>query len=618
MIVTFKRLGQLIFETNYPIRADQFSGVSISIKSSKICNNSLYLRAYDLKDKNKIINIDNENKWKTYRFSFEKLDIENNTFNGIILYYYNITNEPLEIYIGNIELIGKKNVPDAGVCFEIDEDKGIIPSEVIPTNHNNTIMDNYTDIIHDTEINNDTEISNDIEISNDTEIISNIENYTFVINVNILDITLREETLNIIQLNCESFNKINDENLNLLFSSKDNLNSFQTETCILPNTEMITSFSCKLPDFMPNDEYKILSPPNNKYFINYSKNIIVKDGIISFFNDNVDTTKINTMNETDEFTEITSSKIIITNSIKQIINKEKEIYFQIVPMNSTNYFLENNEIIFVDSNKTKYLYLKDCQQFINNNMINGIKCIISNNILKANYTDLADGQNISIFPDQINFIVINSTGGFLSDDILITVDTNLSSAEINNFDLTFNILYYNSTIKPGYLFPHKVYLYGVKKITRNLEEKKYDYEVLFPNCTTGNYSEIDSNAIGSIRCNLPDFMPAGIYTKLKSNGFDINPKSKINIFLQNDFNRYYSKEENGTSFQPYSHSSNSMTLIICIVNGVLAVFMILLIICYCRIKRKRKRNKENDISSNDITNMKSKSNINNTTNKSEK
>ena len=55
----------------------------------------------------------------------------------------------------------------------------------------------------------------------------------------------------------EKFNKIDNENLILLFTSKDNSNSFQTETCILPNSQQIISFSCKLPDNIPNSEYNI-------------------------------------------------------------------------------------------------------------------------------------------------------------------------------------------------------------------------------------------------------------------------------------------------------------------------------------------------------------------------
>ena len=307
--------------------------------------------------------------------------------------------------------------------------------------------------------------------------------------------------------------------------------------------------------------------------------------MISFFNNNIETTKMNiNINETEEFA---FSKIIITNSMEQIINKDEELYFQIVPINSTDFYLENNEIIFVNDNRTKFLYLKYCQQLINNNMTNGIKCIISNNIMKGNYTDLAVGQNISILPGQIKLIGISSTGGFFSDEIFMNVNTN---AQLNNFHLTFNILYYNSSIKPGYLFPHKVYLYGVKKIARNLEETKYNSEILFPNCTAGNYFEGDSNAIGSIICNLPDYIPAGTYTKLKSNGFDINPNSKIIIFFQQDFKRNSSSEINGTMFQPYSHSSKSMTLIIVLINGILFIVMIVLLIIYC----KRKNNKEDD------------------------
>ena len=136
----------------------------------------------------------------------------------------------------------------------------------------------------DNEIINDT--STDI-INNDTEFISDIGNFTSLTNINILGIKLVEDFPSMIIVNCESFNKIDNENMILLFTSKDNSNSFQTETCILPNSQQITSFSCKLPDNIPNGEYIIQSPLNNKYSINYPNNLLSNDGIISFINNNL-------------------------------------------------------------------------------------------------------------------------------------------------------------------------------------------------------------------------------------------------------------------------------------------------------------------------------------------
>ena len=287
MNVKFESFGKLIFESTYPIKADQFSGVSIFIKTLKKCNNCLYLRAYDLEGKNKVINLDSENKWKEYRYSFKDLEIENNEFNGIILYYSNTTIEPFEIYIGNIELIEKRNPPDSGVCFDINGNGGIIPVPIISSiesdifnnssnfsEYNTTSNQSDIDTLIINETNSDIEIINDTSIEstiyNYKEINSDFDNITSLTSVNILGIELIEESSpKIIKVNCESFNKINNESMNLLFTSKDNLNSFQTEMCRLPNSEQITSFICFLPDNIPNGEYNLKSPSNNKYSINY-------------------------------------------------------------------------------------------------------------------------------------------------------------------------------------------------------------------------------------------------------------------------------------------------------------------------------------------------------------
>ena len=69
----------------------------------------------------------------------------------------------------------------------------------------------------------------------------------------------------------------------LLFESKNNTNSFKTENCNLDDDEeIISSFSCQLPENIPNGEYKIKSPSDNKYFINFSNIAFVNNKEISF------------------------------------------------------------------------------------------------------------------------------------------------------------------------------------------------------------------------------------------------------------------------------------------------------------------------------------------------
>ena len=228
-------------------------------------------------------------------------------------------------------------------------------------------------------------------------------------------------------------------------------------------------------------------------------------------------------------------------------------------------------------------------------MVTTIKCKCSNNIMKANYTDLADGQNISI-SQNIKLIATDSKGGILYNDIISNINTNLTKTQLNNFNLTFSILYYNSSIKPGDLFPHKVYLYGIKKIVRNLEENNYNSEILFPSCITGDYSEEDSNAIGSIKCNLPDFIPAGTYSKIKSDGFDVSPNIKINLVFQNDFNKNNTNSINELNYK--SSSSSSKTWIIWLVAGIILVILVGIVIVACIANRKKNNddNSENNSS----------------------
>lgn len=217
--------------------------------------------------------------------------------------------------------------------------------------------------------------------------------------------------------------------------------------------------------------------------------------------------------------------------------------------------------------------------------------------MKGNYTALADNQNIIISPGKtINLVGSISTGGIFSETISQIIYTNLTRTQKNNFTLTFNILYYNSSIKPGNLFPHRVYLYGVKasKNKRNLDEINYNSKILFPNCSAGSYSYEDSNAIGSIRCRTPDYIPAGTYSKLESDGFDIMPNSQINLVFKDDFNRTYSTSGYAYTDNTRRSSSKSKTWIIWLIAGILLAILVGIIIVACILNRKGNTDEANN------------------------
>ena len=597
--VKFESMGKLFFEASYPIRSDQFGGISLAIKSKSVCENCIYIRAYNLQNKNQAINLEKEDTWKVYRFEFDTLGVENNEFNGIVLFYKKQSSEPFEISIANIDFLQKRNKPDAGVCL-------VIPDT---NNHNNQGGGEATPVGPVIIIDDDDDTTDIPTEGNSTSNETDVETTTMenngtslLTNINILSISSYASSPLFININCEAFNKINDENLNLLFVS--NQNSFLTEVCNLPNSNPITFFSCKLPNSMPNGEYNVRSPSDNKYSIIYSKNVYVNNGVMSFdyIDYNVQTSQTQAVTETttnisnatlltDIATEKTYDPIVIRYSFEQTVKKGDKITFQINPIEKDKYKLNNNEIIFETIDRTLALYLKKCEEQNYNGNILAIRCSLSDNIMKGRYSVLAEGQNINIQSGSyINLISENSTGGIFSENINANINTNLSRSQLNNLNLTFNILYYNSSLKPGKLFPHKVYLYGNKNSLRNLEDTAYNYVINFPSCTAGKYSTIDKSAIGSIYCKLPNYIPAGTYSKLESDGFDVMPNSKVNLVFNNDFNRNSSL--NRTSYDKLqtisssSSSSKSKTWIIWLVVGILVFILLLVIFIACCLNKK--------------------------------
>ena len=579
MSIVFQSLGEFIIRPAFPIRADQFSGVSLTIKTKSICTDCLNLRAYDLKNKNQVLKLDTENEWKVYRFSFDTLGIENNEFNGFAIKYSKAKSQSYEINIGNIELLGVRNPPKAGVC--VDVNNIVVPPVISPTNEETT----KTDV---PENNNPNEVKTD----------SNIEegNNTVSRNVNIISIESRDDIPLILNIQCEPFEEINNEKMVLLFTSKDDSNTFETESCILPTPGPISSFSCKLPNYVPNGVYTIKSPSDNKYIIHYSNIVSIPDGYINFIP--TDTT-IEESGQKQNNTVEEKSPIIITNSIDEVVNRGDLITFQISPIMPSEYSLQNKEIILIDSTKTKFLYLKYCREILNDNQITSINCTVSNNIMKGNYNTLAEDQNIEILSGKRIYLrSLITTGGFFTETISININNTLTEAEKKNFYLTFNILYYNSTLKPGDLFPYRVYLYGIKSSNsgkRSLELNNYDTKILFPKCTAGNYSLEDKNAIGSINCLAPDYIPAGTYSKLESDGFDMTPNSHLNLVFQNDFQRANSNSQiSQVDNQQKKTKSKSKTWIIWVVFGIIIIVLAVIVLCICIANKKGPGNSMNE------------------------
>ena len=224
-----------------------------------------------------------------------------------------------------------------------------------------------------------------------------------------------------------------------------------------------------------------------------------------------------------------------------------------------------------------------------------IRCFVSSNIIRGEYSVISDGQNISIQPGKsITFTVDESEGGMFTQS-LSRIYNKIEKAILY---FVFTILYYDSKIKPGDLFPYKVYLLGNKRKfirMRNLEEK-YDYNISFPNCTAVSYSDEDNSAIGNISCYMPNYVPAGTYTKLQSDGFDVSPNSKLDIVFMEDYNA--SKFDNPEYIhKKRSSSSGSKLWIILLIIGIVLLIVITIVIIFCISKRKG-NNKNNEESTN--------------------
>ena len=320
------------------------------------------------------------------------------------------------------------------------------------------------------------------------------------------------------------------------------------------------------------------------------------------------------LNETYECVEDDINKsydpIVITSNFDKKIKSGNKIEFKIKQIQENKYKLNNDEIIFEDTEKTRALYFKSCQKNQTNGIITSIKCEVSKNVIKGEYTVISDGQNISIQPgNSIKFTVGDSIGGMLLKGFSKIYYNNNIAINI----IYFNILYYNPLIMIGDLFPFKVYLLGNKRASpyfRNLEEI-YDYNISFPNCTVVSYSDEEKSAFGNISCLLPDYIPAGTYSKLQSEGFDISPYSKFNIVFTNDYNSsiFYDNEENIPLKRKSSSSSKAWLIWLIVVIFLLIIVGIATTIYFLRRKKTIQINKEAD-----INNYNSKENADQTSN----
>ena len=243
--------------------------------------------------------------------------------------------------------------------------------------------------------------------------------------------------------------------------------------------------------------------------------------------------------------------------------------------------------------------MKYCHQKIVNKTVVSVQCTVSNNIIRGNYTSLYSNQIASLADGQtLNLIVNSNNGGIIRSGNEQNINTNeLTTAQKNNFSLTFNVLYYNPNLRAGEEFPHKVYLYGMRQANRrNLDEVVYDDRIVFEKCITQLYSE-DFSAIGAINCRAPDFIHAGTYSKLESDGLDSNTQAPVNIIFDRDFNRSskssYSNgnpDSNSNSSRSYkddddSSSSSSKKWIAWLIIAIIIVVVIAIIITIIAVRK---------------------------------
>ena len=545
----FDNNGKLFFISNTPINAQQFKSITITMKAVQTCENCLYIRASGLNN-NLIVGFTDANTWKDFTFSISSLGIVNNQFNGIIFEYNQFSTQSFEIYIDKIELILNDNVQSSGLCFS-----------VAGSNSNTPINENP---------------------GNDPNINPN--------NVYINRIVIYEDSPKVLNFNTNGFSNLNNKKIIVRLTQKNNTNSFyDLNNCTFSNPYVINSFTCSLSDNIPDGVYNII-PQNNEFNFTYSKDIEAKNGLLIFGD-------ISSLKQ--KYSSVYYSTLILIYSKEKTITTGERVNFHVYPIPQEEYNLDNEEIILVNKEGDKSLHLKYCHQKIVNKTVVSVQCTVSNNIIRGNYTSLYSNQIASLADGQtLNLIVNSNNGGIIRSGNEQNINTNeLTTAQKNNFSLTFNVLYYNPNLRAGEEFPHKVYLYGMRQANRrNLDEVVYDDRIVFEKCITQLYSE-DFSAIGAINCRAPDFIHAGTYSKLESDGLDSNTQAPVNIIFDRDFNRSskssYSNgnpDSNSNSSRSYkddddSSSSSSKKWIAWLIIAIIIVVVIAIIITIIAVRK---------------------------------
>ena len=566
----FDSNGKLFFISNTPINAEQFETITITMKAAQTCNNCLFIRAYGLNN-NLIVGFSEANVWKDYTFSLSTFGIVNNQFNGIIFEYNQYSTQSFEINIDKIELILKSNVQNSGLCFSVTGSNSNSPS-INEDPGNNTNFD-----------------PNNVYISR---------------------IVIYEDSPKVLNFNTNGFSNLNNKKIIVRLTQKNNTNSFyDINNCTFSNPYVINSFTCTLPDNIPDGVYNII-PQNNEFNFTYSKDIEAKNGLLIFGD-------ISSLKQ--KYSNVYYSPLILIYSKEKAVNAGERVNFHVYPIPQEEYNLDNEEIILINKEGDKSLHLKYCQQKINNKTVVSVQSTVSNNIIRGNYTSLYSNQIASLADGQtLNLMINSNNGGIIRSGNDQIINTNeLTSAQKSNFSLTFNILYYNPNIRAGEDFPHKVYLYGMRQSTnrRNLDEVVYDDRIVFEKCITQLYSE-DFSAIGSINCRAPDFIHAGTYSKLESDGLDSNTQAPVNIRFDRDFNR----SSKSSSSDEYPNNSNSSLLnrdyddsssssskkwIAWIVIGIIIVVVIAIIVTIIAFKKGSDDDSSDKV--NDSSNVKNNS-----------
>ena len=568
--INFSNNGKYTIKPKMALRADQFISISLSLKADKACRECLFISAIGKNTDNKI-QIQNENTIKNFYFTFDDLGVESNTFNGVVLYTKDST---ININIEKIELIEDSNAPNTEICLGNQTD--FVP--VIPPDTKSTTI--TTSIINENE----------------------------KIEIKILNISLLNETY--ILFNSENFSIINNEPIELLFSSSNY--TFKTQQCIFNNSNnnYADSFICQIENIsnIINGEYAIQTPSENKYHLKENERITINNGILIYHYSKDDTdssTDLSPINGTD-----INNEIVIINSVNSTVNPGDNIIFRINPINRI-YYNNIDQIILIDNNSENKnaLYLKNCKSNSAGINVTSINCVVSKNILKGNYTSLASGQDIKLDQNQkINLTSEINSGGFFSQDMEQTINANMSRTRKRNLKVVLKVLYYNETLKPKDIFPYAINISGIRGI-QNIRSGyyiNYNSQFQFQNCTMGNYSKNDSQALDGISCNLADYIPAGSYSKLSSEGFDVNPNNKMNLDFPYDFN----KSENylGRGVTPINideSSSSSKTWIVWVVLACLVAVIggaFLVVFCIRRKKNKEEDSNVNESGENQINN----------------